>query len=90
MVKGLSKTGTSEMLLGTCWDTLDDCCGWANWWKMMGLSIFLSRLATYHTQAAETRCDFDKFDESLRQENKVEVIQWEKELTAWAADKTLP
>ena len=56
----------------------------------MGLSIFLSRLATYHTQAAETRCDFDKFDESLRQENKVEVIQWEKELTAWAVDKSLP
>jgi hypothetical protein len=30
---------TSEMLLGACWDTLDDCCGWVNWRKTMGLGM---------------------------------------------------
>lgn len=28
---------TSEMLPGARWDTLDDCCGWVNWRKTMGL-----------------------------------------------------
>lgn len=28
---------TAEMLPGHRWETLDDCCGWANWRKSMGL-----------------------------------------------------
>jgi Kyakuja-Dileera-Zisupton transposase len=28
---------TSEMLPGARWNTLDDCCGWVNWRKTMGL-----------------------------------------------------
>lgn len=28
---------TAEMLPGHRWETLDDCCGWANWRKTMGL-----------------------------------------------------
>lgn len=28
---------TSEMLPGHRWETLDDCCGWTNWRKTMGL-----------------------------------------------------
>jgi len=31
---------TSEMLPGGRWDTLDDCCGWANWRKTMGLGAY--------------------------------------------------
>lgn len=27
---------TAEMLPGHRWETLDDCCGWANWRKTMG------------------------------------------------------
>ena len=30
---------TSEMLLGACWDTLDDCCAWVNWQKTTGLGM---------------------------------------------------
>jgi hypothetical protein len=30
---------TSEMLPGARWDTLDDCCGWVNWRKTMGLGV---------------------------------------------------
>jgi len=30
---------TSEMLPGARWDTLDDCCGWANWQKTTGLGV---------------------------------------------------
>ena len=30
---------TSEMLPGAQWDTLDDCCAWANWRKTMGLGV---------------------------------------------------
>lgn len=30
---------TAEMLPGHCWETLDDCCGWANWRKSMGLGM---------------------------------------------------
>jgi Kyakuja-Dileera-Zisupton transposase len=36
---------TSEMLPCARWNTLDDCCGWVNWRKTMGLgalSLFLS------------------------------------------------
>ena len=32
-------SSTSEMLPGARWDTLDDCCGWVNWWKTMGLGV---------------------------------------------------
>jgi Kyakuja-Dileera-Zisupton transposase len=32
---------TSEMLPGARWDTLDDCCGWVNWRKTMGLGMSL-------------------------------------------------
>ena len=28
---------TSEMLSGTSWNTLDDCCAWANWRKTTGV-----------------------------------------------------
>jgi hypothetical protein len=28
---------TSEMLPNARWNTLDDCCGWVNWRKTMGL-----------------------------------------------------
>lgn len=31
---------TSEMLPGARWDTLDDCCGWVNWRKTMGLGMY--------------------------------------------------
>jgi hypothetical protein len=31
---------TSEMLPGSRWDTLDDCCGWINWRKTMGLGAY--------------------------------------------------
>lgn len=31
---------TAEMLPGHRWETLDDCCGWANWRKSMGLGAF--------------------------------------------------
>ena len=30
---------TAEMLPGHRWETLDDCCGWANWRKSMGLGM---------------------------------------------------
>lgn len=30
---------TSEMLPGSRWDTLDDCAGWVNWRKTMGLGV---------------------------------------------------
>jgi hypothetical protein len=30
---------TSEMLPGARWDTLDDCCAWANWRKTTGLGM---------------------------------------------------
>lgn len=33
---------TAEMLPGHRWETLDDCCGWANWRKSMGLGVFYS------------------------------------------------
>ena len=35
---------TSEMLPGHRWETLDDCCGWANWRKAMGLGMCVSTL----------------------------------------------
>lgn len=31
---------TSEMLPGTRWDALDDCVGWVNWRKTMGLGTY--------------------------------------------------
>lgn len=31
---------TVEMLPGHRWETLDDCCGWANWRKTMGLGEY--------------------------------------------------
>jgi hypothetical protein len=36
---------TVEMLPGHQWETLDDCCGWVNWRKTMGLGalVFWSR-----------------------------------------------
>lgn len=30
---------TSEMLPGSRWDMLDDCVGWVNWRKAMGLGM---------------------------------------------------
>jgi len=30
---------TSKMLPGARWDTLDDCCAWANWQKTTGLGM---------------------------------------------------
>jgi hypothetical protein len=30
---------TAEMLPGHRWETLDDCCGWINFRKMMGLGM---------------------------------------------------
>jgi hypothetical protein len=30
---------TAEMLPGHRWETLDDCCGWVNWQKTMGLGM---------------------------------------------------
>lgn len=35
---------TAEMLPGHRWETLDDCCGWANWRKTMGLGKYLNDL----------------------------------------------
>lgn len=35
---------TSEMLPGRRWDTLDDCAGWVNWRKTMGLGASLHLL----------------------------------------------
>ena len=32
---------TAEMLPGHRWETLDDCCGWVNWRKTMGLGALL-------------------------------------------------
>lgn len=32
---------TAEMLPGHRWETLDDCCGWLNWRKTMGLGSIL-------------------------------------------------
>lgn len=37
---------TAEMLPGHRWETLDDCCGWANWRKAMGLGMYKSCLST--------------------------------------------
>lgn len=34
---------TSEMLPGSRWDTLDDCAGWVNWRKTMGLGTSQSQ-----------------------------------------------
>lgn len=33
---------TSEMGAGNRQDTLDDCCGWSNWRKLMGMGAFSS------------------------------------------------
>ena len=30
---------TAEMMPGHRWETLDDCCGWSNWRKTMGLGM---------------------------------------------------
>jgi Kyakuja-Dileera-Zisupton transposase len=45
---------TSEMLPVARWNTLDDCCGWVNWRKTMGLglshAISLVSITNIHTQ----------------------------------------
>lgn len=35
---------TVEMLPGHRWETLDDCCGWVNWRKTMGLGQYTIQL----------------------------------------------
>lgn len=41
---------TAEMLPGHRWETLDDCCGWANWRKSMGLGeFFIALLSVFVT-----------------------------------------
>ena len=39
---------TKEMGPGSWWDTLDDCCGHANWRKTVGLGEWLVHLGIYH------------------------------------------
>lgn len=38
---------TAEMGPGHRWETLDDCCGWANWRKTTGLGKYSKLLQTY-------------------------------------------
>ncbi|KAF7974955.1 hypothetical protein HWV62_10677 [Athelia sp. TMB] len=82
---------TAEMLPGHRWETLDDCCGWANWRKAMGLgSLLLKRLLLAIPEAIRTANDFRRFDTRLRAENPAEVAEMERELVEWQADHSKP
>ena len=37
---GAQVASTAEMTPGNRWDTLDDCSGWLNWCKTMGLGTY--------------------------------------------------
>lgn len=39
---------TAEMLPGHRWETLDDCCGWVNWRKAMGLGKYTTHTITMY------------------------------------------
>ncbi|KIM91411.1 hypothetical protein PILCRDRAFT_607 [Piloderma croceum F 1598] len=78
---------TSEMLPCARWNTLDDCCGWVNWHKTMGLgNLLLKWLLVATTEAGKSRRDFTLFDSSLRKENLAEVVEMESNLAAWTDD----
>ncbi|KZP14909.1 hypothetical protein FIBSPDRAFT_751237, partial [Athelia psychrophila] len=82
---------TAEMLPGHRWETLDDCCGWANWRKTMGLgNLLLKRLILAIGLAVETRNDFRRFHTSLQTENPTELAAMEAELAAWEIDHDKP
>jgi hypothetical protein len=52
--------------------------------------LLLKRLLIAIPQAINTRVDFKSFDESLRQEMLGQVIKAERDLAAWADDKSCP
>ncbi|KIM82772.1 hypothetical protein PILCRDRAFT_7683 [Piloderma croceum F 1598] len=82
---------TAEMVPGHRWETLDDCCGWVNWRKTMGLgNLLLKRLLVAIPHAIQTCNDIVALTSSLRAENPDELTAMENELQAWEADKSKP
>ncbi|KAF7965306.1 hypothetical protein HWV62_44514 [Athelia sp. TMB] len=82
---------TAEMLPGHRWETLDDCCSWANWRKSMGLGkLLLKHLLLAIPEAIRTANDFNRFDSRLREQNPGEVAIMERELVEWEVDHSKP
>jgi hypothetical protein len=53
-------------------------------------NLLLKRLLVAVPQAKQSKKDFIKFDQCLREENLEEVLQMERDVAAWAKDKSRP
>ncbi|KAF7974010.1 hypothetical protein HWV62_13513, partial [Athelia sp. TMB] len=78
---------TSKLLPGSQWDTLDDCAGWVNWRKTVGLgNLLLKRILLATPMAKGTHRNFDHLDKCLRKEDPTEHAAMQTALTDWEDD----
>ncbi|KAK7051669.1 hypothetical protein VNI00_004648 [Paramarasmius palmivorus] len=74
----------SMMSAGGRWDTMDDCCNFWNWRKMVNLSdSLMRRLVRVLPEAIAHTLAYEAFTEALRAQNPAQLSAWEVEVVAW-------
>ncbi|KAK7676010.1 hypothetical protein QCA50_021045 [Cerrena zonata] len=66
-------------------ETIDDLCGFINWWDFLQ-----RRLIEALKEALHTRAEYEGLDKSLREENPNLVAEWDKMILAFDEDKSAP
>ncbi|KAF7796181.1 hypothetical protein EIP86_007355 [Pleurotus ostreatoroseus] len=82
---------TKEMTPSGRKEALDDFCNFSNYRKTLALGdTLLRRMLEGLKEAAGHKEEFTAFDAALRKEHAESVVQWEKEVQAFAKDPSKP